>query len=482
MTLQVTNTRTGEREPFEAPDDSAVTVYFCGLTVSADAHLGHARSWVHADVMRRWLEALDYEVTYVENFTDVNEKIVARTEDDELGDDEDAVARQFIESISSDMRELGLERADAYPRVSTHVPEIIELVETLIDSGYAYEANGSVYFDVSEFDSYGALSNQPTDALEAQGNPDEQPEKRDPSDFAVWKAGEAHPDDGPAGGQTWDSPWGEGRPGWHIECSAMSMAHLGESIDIHVGGQDLVFPHHENEVAQSEAATGERFARYWLHVRLLETDGEKMSSSLQNFFTVSDAVEAFGPSTIRMFLLSTSYSSPQTYSESALEEASQRWERLERAYDRAVEATTSADAQTRPADETFRSAVQQARDEFVAGMNDDFNTRAALRSLLELTSAVHSHLDDSVPFDYPALNDAIETFEEFGSDVLGLEFGNRQRSSEDGRLEDVVDIVLDLREAERAAGNYERADELRDALEATGLEVQDTDAGPDVRR
>ena len=273
MTLQVTNTLTGEREPFEPQDPESVLLYYCGLTVSDFAHLGHARSWVHVDVMARWLEHSGYGVRHVENFTDVNEKIVARVGEDDLGESEDEVARHFISEVIADMRSLNLKRAEVYPRVSEHVPEIIDLVETLIEKGYAYESNGSVYFDVTEFEEYGKLSNQKIEEMEAQGEENELEEKRHPADFALWKAGEAHPDgvsaseasgdssdesDGtPAGGQTWDSPWGEGRPGWHIECSAMSMTHLDDTIDVHLGGQDLVFPHHENEIAQSEAATGQ---------------------------------------------------------------------------------------------------------------------------------------------------------------------------------------------------------------------------------
>ncbi|MFB6170099.1 MAG: cysteine--tRNA ligase, partial [Haloarculaceae archaeon] len=257
MTLRVRNTLSGETQEFEPQDPDSVLLYFCGLTVSDFAHLGHARAWVHTDVMHRWLEHLGYDVRHVENFTDVNEKIVART-DEGIGDTESAVATHFVRETLADMRGLNLKRAEVYPRVSEHVPQILDLIETLMERGYAYESNGSVYFDVTEFEDYGKLSNQNLDDLESQGDPDERSEKRHPTDFALWKAGEAHPEDGPAGGQTWASPWGEGRPGWHIECSAMSMTHLGETLDIHVGGQDLVFPHHENEIAQSEAATGEQ--------------------------------------------------------------------------------------------------------------------------------------------------------------------------------------------------------------------------------
>ncbi|WP_284008243.1 cysteine--tRNA ligase [Haloarcula pelagica] len=491
MTLRVTNTLTGEKERFEPSDPDSVLLYYCGLTTSDPPHLGHARGWVHVDVMCRWLAHLGYDVRHVENFTDVNEKIVARVGED--GDSEAAVARHYVQQVIRDMRSLNLDRADVYPRVSEHIPEIVDLVERLVEGGYAYEADGSVYFDVTSFEAYGALSNQTVEDIESQGT-DAASEKRHPADFALWKADgvdpddiadHQHPDAAPAEeacqtAQTWDSPWGEGRPGWHIECSAMSMTHLDETIDIHVGGQDLVFPHHENEVAQSEAATGERFANYWLHVRLLETDDEKMSSSLGNYFTVSDAVAEFGPDVLRTFLLSTAYTSRATYSDDTIAEARERWDRLERGYERAVEACDSVDAYAKTTDETLRSAVEAATDEFAAAMNDDFNTREAITALLELTAAVHTHVDEHDAYDYRGLRQAVAAFETFGGDVLGLGFGAAQ-DSDVTLAEDLVELVLDVREQERDAGNYERADDLRDELEALGVEVQDTDDGPTYR-
>jgi cysteinyl-tRNA synthetase len=443
--------------------------------------------------MHRWLEWLGYDVHHVENFTDINEKIVARVGED--GESEREVARSYIADIIRDMRSLNLRRAEVYPRVSGHVPEIIDLVERLLDRGYAYEVDGSVYFDVTAFEGYGALSNQDLDEIESQGEADERAQKRHPADFALWKAGGVDPDaiadhqhegatapeEAVQTAETFDSPWGEGRPGWHIECSAMSTAHLGETIDIHVGGQDLVFPHHENEIAQSEAATGEQFARYWLHVRLLEApDDEKMSSSLGNFETVAEATERYGTNVVRTFLLSTAYSSPATYSSETVSEAAQRWDRLSRGYERAVEAADSVDAGARVEDGALREAVDQSRERFETAMNDDFNTREALAALLDLVSAVNSHVDASEEYDYRGLRRAVETFEEFGGDVLGLAFGASE-TSEVSVAEDLVELVLDLREQERERGNYDRADDLRADLEALGVEVQDTDDGPEYR-
>ncbi|ELY62207.1 cysteine--tRNA ligase [Natronolimnohabitans innermongolicus] len=493
MTLHVTNTLTGEREPFEPQDPENVLLYYCGLTVSDPPHLGHARSWVHVDVMHRWLEYLGYDVRHVENFTDINEKIVARVGEDDLGEGEADVAETYIERTLADMRSLNLLRAEVYPRVSEHVPEIIDLVETLVEKGYAYESNGSVYFDVTQFEEYGKLSNQELDEIESQGDPDERSEKRNPADFALWKAGgvdaeaiEEHRHEGAAPAEeacetarTWDSPWGEGRPGWHIECSAMSTTHLGETLDVHVGGRDLVFPHHENEVAQSEAATGQQFAKYWLHCELFQMDEEKMSSSLGNFVTVDEAIDRWGTNVMRTFLTAGSYNSQQLYSDETIAEAEERWDRLERAHESAVEALDAPDARTKVEDEALRETVDDARDAFVEAMNDDFNTREAQSALLQVATAVNAHLEGRDEYDYRGLRNAVETLEELG-DVLGLSFVGETTGSAD-LAGDVVELVLGVREREREAGNYERADELRDELQALGVEVQDTDDGATYR-
>ncbi|ADD07150.1 cysteine--tRNA ligase [Natrialba magadii ATCC 43099] len=493
MTLHVTNTLTGEKEPFEPQDPENVLLYYCGLTVSDPPHLGHARSWVHVDVMHRWLEYRGYDVRHVENFTDINEKIVARVGEDELGEGEAEVAETYIERTLADMRSLNLLRAEVYPRVSEHIPEIIDLVETLIEKGYAYESNGSVYFDVSSFEEYGKLSNQELDEIESQGDPDERSEKRNPADFALWKADGVEPGDieehrheaaAPAEhacetALTWDSPWGEGRPGWHIECSAMSTTHLDDTLDIHVGGRDLVFPHHENEVAQSEAATGQQFANYWLHCELFQMADEKMSSSLGNFVTVDEAVDQWGTNVIRTFLTAGSYNSQQLYSDETIAEARERWEQLERAHERAVEAVDSPAARTKVEDDDLRTAVDEARETFTTAMNDDFNTREAQSALLSVASAINAHREDRDEYDYRGLRRAIDTLEELGA-ILGLSFTGDTTGSA-ALAGDVVDLVLDVREQERADGNYERADDLRDELESLGVEVQDTDEGPTYR-
>jgi len=490
MTLRVTNTLTGEKEPFEPRDPDAVTLYYCGLTTSDPPHLGHARGWVHVDVVCRWLDWLGYDVRHVENFTDVNEKIVARVGED--GDSEADVARHYVRQVIEDMRSLNLKRAEVYPRVSEHVPEIIDLVERLVEGGHAYEAGGSVYFDVTGFPAYGQLSNRTVEDIKTQG--ETAGEKRHPADFALWKAGgvapeavaehrhegAAPPEAAAAAAETFDSPWGEGRPGWHVECSAMSTTHLGETLDVHVAGRDLVFPHNENEIAQSEAATGERFARYWLHVGLLSVEDDKMSSSLRNFLTVEEALAEYGANVVRTFLLSARYSADQHYSADAIEEARERYERLEAAHERATDAVDSPAAATKTADEPLRTAVAEGREAFAAAMDDDFNTREALAALSDVATAVNAHLAGEGPYDYRGLRRAIEAFEDLGGEVLGVAFDGSTEG--EARLaSDLVELVLDLRAEERAAGNYERADELRESLAALGVEVQDTDDGPSYR-
>ncbi|MEZ3143317.1 cysteine--tRNA ligase [Halobaculum sp. MBLA0143] len=493
MTLSVTDTLCGERVEI-SDDDAEITLYVCGLTVSDDAHLGHARLWFHADTLHRWLSYRGHDVRHVENVTDVNEKITARVGERDDWETEADVARHYTQSVLEDMRGLNLKRAEVYPRVSEHVPEIVALVERLIDRGYAYEANGSVYFDVTEFDDYGALSNQTLDDLEAQGEPDERSEKRNPADFALWKAGGVAPaavrehakhdhaddDDALPTGQTWESPWGEGRPGWHVECSAMSTTHLGDTLDVHVGGRDLVFPHHENEIAQSEAATGETFARRWVHTGLLQTGDDKMSSSLGNFFTVSDALAEYGVDVIRTFYLGAQYRGEQTFSADAMEEAEARWDRLRRAYETAVTACDDAAALSTVTDETLRSAVADERTAFETAMDDDLDVRTAYNALLDLGTAVETHVDAGRPYDYRGLRRAVEAFEALGGEVFGLSLGETDGGGVE-LAESLVELLLDVRERERDAGNYERADELRDDLAAIGVTVEDGDDGPTYR-
>lgn len=486
MGLHLRNSLSGEVEPFE-PRDESVSMYFCGLTVSDRAHLGHARSWVHVDVLRRWLDASGYEVRHVENFTDVNEKIVARVGERPEWDDEAAVADHFIERTLADMRSLNLRRASAYPRVTEHIDEIIDLIERLLDAGYAYETDGSVYFDVPAFEGYGQLVSPDLEDTEI-----DHPEKRHPADFALWKADGVEPADiedhvkdpdldldaACDTALTWPSPWGRGRPGWHIECSAMSMAHLGETFDIHLAGRDIAFPHNENEIAQSEAATGESYARYWVHIDMLEIDDEKMSSSLENFFTVEQAVESVGPNIVRTLLLSASHDSRQAYTEEAITEAERRWDRLHRAHADAVGTLDRPDASATAVDRSLRSAVERCITDAEAALDDNLDTRGAFGAVDGLAGSIRDHLEAGAPYDYRGLLDAVDAIEYVGGDLLGLEFAPERV---DPAVTGVLDAILAVRESLREAGEYAWADQIRDAFSAHGIEIEDTDNGPRAR-
>jgi len=459
--LRLTNSLSGEEEVFEPLDGDEVGLYVCGLTVSDHPHLGHARTWISFDLLHRYLEYKGYEVNHVENVTDIDDKIIDRANESDVTPAE--VSSKYAAQVYEDMKSLNLRRVDVRPHVTEHVDDIIGMTETLLERGYAYEGDDGVYFDVSEFDGYGKLSGQRVEELE-QG--EEGTAKRDPEDFALWKLTED--EEGPK----WHSPWGEGRPGWHIECSAMSTRHLGDTIDIHGGGRDLVFPHHENEIAQSEAATGEEFTRHWLHVGPLRVEDEKMSSSLGNFWTVHEALEEYTANEIRAFLVSTQYTKPQQFTEESLDEGAARWERIENAY-RACERAMDDEALAKEEDEELRGAVEEARDGFVEAMDDDLNTPEALASLFGLVDAVNVHVEE-LPYDYVGLFEAWETFNELAFGVLGFDF---DAEAAGGRTESVVESVLELREELRDEGEYEVADEIRDALERAGVEVQDTGDG-----
>jgi cysteinyl-tRNA synthetase len=483
MTLVLTNSLTGEREPFDPVEPGRVRMYVCGLTVSDAPHLGHARLWVQADLLHRWLEYRGYSVEHVENITDVNEKIVARIGEPSLGADEPTVAGRFTASVFSAMRALRLRRANVYPRVSQHRPQIIALIEELLTAGAAYEVDGSVYFDVTRFERYGALSGTDREAATVDQASDTLDEKRHPADFALWKADGVDPESiadrrdaalGPVDDDAvtvWDAPWGPGRPGWHIECSAMAMHHLGETLDIHMGGRDLRFPHHENEIAQSEAATGAPFARYWVHVGLLQRASEKMSSSLGNFETVAAAVEAHGVGPLRMFFLGATYRTDQQYSAAAMAEATAKFTRLRHAYTRLTDACDGLDAYADLEHPELEGLTDEMLTAVGDAMDDDLNVRAALAAYMEFAAGVSGYLDDRQRYDHAGLVGAREAMLRIGTTVFGLPL------EDDGGDSALIERLVDLREDYRAAGQYDAADVLREALAAAGVELEDTDDG-----
>lgn len=489
--IRIQNSADGTKRAIS--NDETVRMYVCGLTVSDPPHLGHARAWAFADVIRRYSEYAGYDVKHVENLTDVNEKIVARAGTAD-GDDEQGVARTYTAQVLDAMRGLNLLPAHANPRVSHSIPDIIDFIETLIDNGHAYEANGSVYFDVTTFDEYGALSNQSVASLEPQGNEHEdvQNEKRNAADFALWKDGpvrdaalQEHVSDGrsvddiPTRGQTWESPWGEGRPGWHIECSAMSARHLDLPLDIHLGGHDLTFPHHENEVAQTTAATGETFVRNWAHIGLLRVgdmnESEKMSSSEENFMTVADGLAEYGPDILRLFYYNAHYGSEQVLSEDALEEAQARYDTLSRGRTALTNALDSVDAVTEHRDPELHDAATRARSSIHSAMDDDFQTRDALNALTALAETVTSYVQTNETYDYKALLRAYDIFTTFAEDVFGLQFDTAEEAP------DVVSTLIEQRNKLRDEGAYDAADAIRDALEAAGYTIEDGDDETTVR-
>ncbi len=373
MPLQVYNTATRNKEPFVPLEEGKVGMYVCGVTVYDLSHIGHARVYVAFDAVYRYLQHAGWEVKYVRNFTDVDDKIIARA--NERGEDPLALSQRFIHEFYTDMDALGCLRPDVEPKVSTHIAEIIALIERILERGHAYVVDGDVYFDIDSFPGYGKLSGRNLDDMRAGERVAVDERKKNPFDFALWKS--AKP-----GEPTWDSPWGPGRPGWHIECSAMSCTHLGETLDIHTGGKDLVFPHHENEVAQSEAASGKPFVNFWLHNGFVNVDAEKMSKSLGNFFTIRDVLKLYHPQAVRWFLLSTQYRAPINYTERTIEAASDRvWYLYQTLAD--LDATVAAAESTEDGPLFMPDAIEGLAAAFTAAMDDDFNTALVTGVLAE---------------------------------------------------------------------------------------------------
>lgn len=468
--MRIKNSFTGEVEELELEDP--VSIYYCGLTVSDTPHLGHARGWVHTDVLRRYISYQGFDVKYVENFTDINEKIFTKLGDENVSAESEVdLADSYIDEVLDAIQSLNVQRATAYPRVSDYIDEIIDYVQSLIDSGYAYVSNESVYFDVEEFEDYGQLSNQSLKDMESQDDLAEVKDKRNESDFALWKA--VNPEK--TRGEAWESPWGTGRPGWHIECSVMSQQNLDTPIDIHVGGHDLVFPHHENEIAQSEADSEERFVDNWMHIGLLESksDSEKMSSSRDNFRTVQSAVEEFGGNTVRWFLLSSNYSSKQVYSDEKIQVARHKWIEIEKTYNRLEEIAGKSDASVTHAG--ARGQLEERKKIALSSLSKDLNTREALSQFTSLNSDVKSYLNSNDQYDQQYLLRVLETYESIGEEILGFNFNSSTDSTEgDSVAEDLVEYREELRDKDE----YEKADEIRDALEQAGYRIEDSEDGP----
>ena len=463
--MKLYNTMSMQKEEFVPIEPGKVRMYACGPTVYNYIHVGNARPIIMFDVLRRYLEYRGYEVTFVQNFTDVDDKIIKRANEEGISSEE--VAKKYIAEYFTDAHALGVREATVHPKATENIQQIIDLITTLIDKGYAYEVNGDVYYRTLKFKDYGKLSHQPIEDLQSGARIDVNDIKENPLDFALWKA--AKP-----GEPSWDSPWGKGRPGWHIECSAMSNRYLGKTIDIHCGGSDLAFPHHENEIAQSECANGCTFAHYWLHNGFLTIDNEKMSKSKGNFFMVRDAAKQFGYETIRMFMLSAHYRTPLNYSAESLEMNKASLARLYEARNNMEFRIEKASGDTMTAEETEKlEALTGYKQKFIDAMDDDLNTADALSAIFELTREINAyngaHQDATKAF----LIAAHDLFMEL-TGVLNLV--QKRDDAVDPDAEKIEELIAQ-RAAAKKEKNFAEADRIRGVLADMGVTIKDTRQG-----
>lgn len=462
--MRVYNSLTRQKEEFVPLVEGQVGIYVCGPTVYNFFHLGNARPFVVFDTLRRYLEYIGYKVNFVQNFTDVDDKIINRAKEEGLTAPE--VSEKYIEEYFKDTKALNISPATTHPKVSDNIEHIIEFIKTLIDKGYAYEVEGDVYYSTSKFEGYGKLSKQNIDELKAGARIMVEEKKREPLDFALWKARKEESE------IAWNSPWGMGRPGWHIECSAMSRRYLGHTIDIHAGGQDLQFPHHENEIAQSEACNGVEFAKYWMHNGYITIDKEKMSKSLGNFFTVREILEKYKGEVIRFFLLSGHYRSPIDFNDGLMEMAKASLGRLENAKENLsflVESGSEGNAE-----EDFVEALNGYRQAFREAMDDDLNTADALAVIFEMVTEINTRVQKNGSKANAKL--ALDILLEL-TGVLGL-----LSNSEEEEIDDEVLKLIEERQKARADKDFKKADEIRDILKEKGITLKDTPQGVQIIR
>lgn len=463
--IQIYNTLSRKKEPFTPIEDGKIRMYLCGPTVYNYIHIGNARSAVSFDTIRRYFEYRDYDVNYISNFTDVDDKIINAAKELEI--EAPAVAKKFIEAFFEDTESLSVRKADHHPLVTDTIPEIIELVETLIEKGYAYESKGDVYYRTQQFDGYGKLSGITLDELQTGASErleeEDSDKKEEPIDFALWKKAKK-------GEMQWDSPWGGGRPGWHIECSAMAKKYLGETIDIHAGGQDLQFPHHENEIAQSEAASGETFANYWMHNGFVTMGDEKMSKSLGNVKLVRDLRKVYDPQVIRFFLATAHYRRPLTYSESALEDAKVNVNHIRTAINNGFHRFENA-ADTLPDDEDTITNFQNYVEQFEEAMDDDFQAQNGITIVYEMIRELNRTIEREQVSKY-VLEFMLNTL----TKILAI-FGIENLRNTDELIDEEIDQLIQEREDARAAKDFEKADAIRDELKDQGILLEDTNQG-----
>jgi len=474
--VKVYNTLSRQKEEF-LPQSNEVRIYVCGVTPYSDSHIGHAMSYIIFDVIRRYLRFRGYGVKYVQNITDIDDKIIDRA--NQLGISTHELAGKYSESYFADMDALNIRRADVYPKATEEIPKIIEVIQGLIDNGYAYPAQGSVYFRVRNVSDYGKLSNRSLESMMAGECAIGSNEKEDPMDFVLWKASKP-------GEPSWESPWGPGRPGWHIECSAMSLKYLGDTLDIHGGGQDLIFPHHENEIAQSESFTGVKpFVKYWLHNGLVQLGEDKMSKSLGNLITIKEALEKYSADAIRIFILSSHYRSPLTYSEQALEAA-------ERGADRLRQAVQSEGGE-RQFD--WQSTVEQYQTRFNDAMDDDFNTPQAIATLFDLAREINRADDEGANTEKArvilkelagVLGLKLEPREELPLDAQDIarvyttvyqQLSRTPACDDNSDAEIMIHDLVEMRQELRKAKQWQQADMVRNKLDEAGIVLEDTPKG-----
>ncbi|MEX0900575.1 MAG: cysteine--tRNA ligase [Gammaproteobacteria bacterium] len=483
--MQIYNTLTGKKAPLEPLEPGKVRLYVCGITVYDFCHIGHARMAVVFDMVSRWLRVAGYDLTYVRNTTDIDDKIIKRA--DEVGESITALSERFIEAMNEDFERLGIIRPDAEPRATRSMPAILTMIETLIEKGHAYAAdNGDVYYDVSTFDGYGKLSGKKVDDLRSGARVDVNEAKDDPLDFVLWKAAKA-------GEPAWESPWGQGRPGWHIECSAMATECLGDTFDIHGGGVDLKFPHHENEIAQSEGATDAPFATTWMHNGFVNVDNEKMSKSLGNFFTIRDVLKRYRGEEIRAFILLSHYRSPVNYSDASLDAARAALTRLYTAM-RGIDPTIATPRASLPpvlaerggasggSGAPRRDSLEDFQRRFFEAMNDDFNTPVAFAVLFDLAREVNRLRDEN-----PAAASAhVALMRELGGHLGFLQDDPdaylRGQGAAGGLDDTAIEALIEQRTAARKAKDFAESDRIRDELAAAGITLEDGAAGTTWRR
>ncbi len=459
--MKVYNTLTRKKEELVPITPGEIKMYACGPTVYNYIHIGNARPLCIFDILRRYLEYRGYNVKFVQNFTDIDDKIIRRANEEHV--DFSEISERYIKEFWTDADGLNVRHATINPKATENIDAIIQIISTLIEKGYAYEAQGDVYFSTEKFKDYGKLSHQPLEDLEAGARIMVGEVKREPMDFAVWKA--AKP-----GEPAWDSPWGNGRPGWHIECSAMNWRYLGDTIDIHCGGQDLIFPHHENEIAQSECFTGKPFAHYWMHNGYINVDNVKMSKSLGNFFTVRDVAEKYGYEPIRYLLISAQYRSPINYSTDIIEQCIAALNRLYTCRDSLdFELKNAVDAE-HDGDKTIIDGFDKYREQFIAAMDDDLNTADAIASIFELVRDINTNVVGKTP-SKALVEGAIAMFDEL-TGVLGLVYNRKTET-----LDSDVEALIEARTNARKEKNWAEADRIRDQLKEMGIVLEDTAQG-----